>query len=73
MEINIYLSIITLNVNGLNAPIKRQSDRLDKKNKSLQYAVYKRLTLGQKTHIKMKSEGITIFNVYAPNNRAPKY
>ena len=25
------MSIITLNVNGLNAPIKRQSSRLDKK------------------------------------------
>ena len=33
MAINTYLSIITLNVNGLNAPIKRQSDRLDKKAK----------------------------------------
>ena len=29
MAINTYLSIITLNVNGLNAPIKRQSGRLD--------------------------------------------
>ena len=42
MEINIYLSIITLNVNGLNALIKRQSGRLDKKIKSLQYAAFKR-------------------------------
>ena len=31
MAINIYLSIITLNVNGLSAPVKRQSGMLDKK------------------------------------------
>ena len=31
MPINLYLSVITINVNGLNAPIKRQSGRLDKK------------------------------------------
>ena len=31
MAINKHLSIITLNVNGLNAPIKRQSGRMDKK------------------------------------------
>ena len=44
-----YLSVITSNVNGLNAPIKshRMADWI--KNKSLQYAAYKRLALGQKT------------------------
>ena len=31
MAINAYLSIITLNINGLKAPIKRQSGRLVKK------------------------------------------
>ena len=31
MAMNNYLSIITLNVNGLNAPIKRQKSRMDKK------------------------------------------
>ena len=31
MAISTYLSVITINVNGLNAPIKRQSGRLDKK------------------------------------------
>ena len=51
MSMNTYLSIITLNVNGINAPIKRQSGRLDKKNKSLQYAAYNGPTLGQRTHI----------------------
>ena len=33
MAINTHLSIYTLNVNGLNAPIKRQSGRLDLKKK----------------------------------------
>ena len=53
MAINMYLSIVTLNVNGLNAPIKRhrQSGRLDKKSKNLQSALYKKLTSGQRTHI----------------------
>jgi len=31
IAINTYLSMITLNVSELNAPIKRQSDRMDKK------------------------------------------
>ena len=53
MAINTCLSIITLNVDGLNAPIKRHrvADWIKKKqNKSLQYAAYKRPTLGQRTH-----------------------
>ena len=53
MAINTYLSIITRNVNGENSPIKwhRVADWVKKaKIKSLQYAVYKRLTLGQRTH-----------------------
>ena len=48
MAINTYLSIITLNINGLDAPVERQSERLDEKNKSLQYATHKRPTLGQR-------------------------
>ena len=40
-----YISIITLNVNGLNAPIERHrvADwiKKNKKNKSLQYVTYK--------------------------------
>ena len=57
MAINTYLSIITLNVNGLNVPIKRHrlADWILKKNKNLKYAAYKRLTLGQRTHrLKMR-------------------
>ena len=34
MAINTYLSIITLNVNELNAPIKRYSGRLDNKTRA---------------------------------------
>ena len=49
MAISTDLSIIILNVNELNDK-KTQSGRLDKKSKNLQYAAYKRLTSGQKTH-----------------------
>ena len=49
MARNAYLSIINLNINGLNATDTEW--QIGEKNKSLQYAVYKRLTLGQNTHI----------------------
>ena len=48
MAINIYLSIISLNIDRLNAPIKRTEWQL--KKKKLQYVVNKRLTLGQKRY-----------------------
>ena len=51
MEINRYPSIITLNVNGLNAQIKRHRVADWIKSKNLQFAIYMRLTLGQRTHI----------------------
>ena len=46
MTISTYLSIITLNVNGKNVPIKRHgvADRIKKKKKTQLYAAYKRLT-----------------------------
>ena len=46
-----YLSIITLNVNGLNAPTKRQrlAEWIQKKDPI--YAVYKRPTSKQGTRI----------------------
>ena len=34
MAINSYLPAITLNINGLNAPIERQSGRLDQKTRA---------------------------------------
>jgi len=51
MTIETYISIITLNVNGLNAPTKRH-DRLNGyKHKTHIYAVYKKPTSDLKTHI----------------------
>ena len=50
MAISTYLLIITLNVNGLNAPIKRQRVTEWIKNKTHLYAAYKRLTLNTKTY-----------------------
>ena len=43
-----YISIITINVNGLNAPTKRLADGY--KNKTCIYAVYKRPTSDLETH-----------------------
>ena len=49
MTINTYLSIITLNVKGLNAPIRKQGGGMDKKQIYL-YAAYKTLISDLKTH-----------------------
>ena len=51
MAIRTYISIITVDVNWLNAPIKRLNGY---KNKTLIYAAYKRLTLDLKTHTDWK-------------------
>ena len=48
MATGTYISIITLNVNELNAPTKRLNGY---KNKSHIYAVYKKPTADLKTHI----------------------
>ena len=48
MAIGTYISIITLNVNGLNAPTK-DTDWLQKQDPL--YAVYKKSTSELKTHI----------------------
>ena len=50
MTINTYVSIITLNVNGLNAPVKRhrESGRLDKKKQELTICCL------QETHLRAK-------------------
>ena len=46
MAISAYLSIVTLNVNRLNAPIKRHKvANWIKKNKTLPHAAHKRLNL----------------------------
>ena len=49
-----YISIITINVNGLNLQTKSQSGHMDLENKNkkqdLIYAAYKRLTSAVKAH-----------------------
>ena len=49
MAMNKYLSIITLNVNGLNTLIKRHRIAEWIKNMTRRYAAYKRPISGQKT------------------------
>ena len=50
-----YLSIITLNVNGLNSSLKRHRvAEWIKKNKNQQYAPYRGLTSAIRTHIDSK-------------------
>ena len=53
IEIRAYISIITLNVNGLNAPTKtrRLAEWIKKKKKTHIYAVYKRPTSDLETHM----------------------
>ena len=51
MAIGAHISIIALNVNGLNAPTKRQDWLNGYKNKTHKYAVYKKPTSDVKTHI----------------------
>ena len=50
MVIGTYILIITLNVNGLNAPNKRHRLLNGYKNKTHIYAVYKRPTSDLGTH-----------------------
>ena len=52
MAIGTYISIITLNVNGLNAPTKnRLAEQICKQDIYYIYAVYKKPTSDLKTHI----------------------
>ena len=51
MAIGKYISIITLNVNGLNALSKRHRLTEWIQSKTHTYAVYKKLTSDLKTHI----------------------
>ena len=50
MVIGTYISIITLNVNGLNGPTKRHRHTEWTQNKTNIHAVYKRLTSDLGTH-----------------------
>ena len=51
MAIGIHISIITLNVNGLNTPSKDTDWLKGYKNKTHIYAVYKKPTSDLKIHI----------------------
>ena len=64
MTINTHVSITTLNVSELNAPIKRTKWQTGLKHKSLEYAACSmRPTLGQRTHIDGKwGDGKNIFH-----------
>ena len=58
MAISTYLSIITLNVNGLNAPIKRHRiNRMDKKARPI-YMLLTRDSPQTQRHTQTKSQGI---------------
>jgi hypothetical protein len=48
---NIYLSVLTLNVNGLNSPTKRHRIANCIKKQDLTFVAYKRLILPTKTNI----------------------
>ena len=52
-----YLSIITLNVNGLNAPTKRQTGWMDTKTRPV-YMLSTRDPPQNKGHIETESEGL---------------
>ena len=54
MAIRTYIPTITLNVNGLNAPIKRHRAAEGYKNKTCMYAAYKILISDLKTHTDFK-------------------
>ena len=57
MAISTYLLIITLNVNGLNSPIKRHrvAEWIKKKNKTHLCVTYKRLTSNVRNYINIFS------------------
>ena len=58
MAIGTYISIITLNVNGLNAPMNRcrLAEWIQKQDPYICHAVYKKPTSDLKTHVDWKWE-----------------
>jgi len=70
MAMYTHLSIITLNVNGLNALIKRHRVAEWIKKQNLQYAAYQKLTLGQTTHIESEGDGKKIFHANRHDRKA---
>ena len=72
MAMGTYISIITLNENGLNTPTKRHRlAEWTQKNKTHIYAVYKKPTSDLKTHIDWKWEdGKNIFHANGKQKKA---
>ena len=71
MAIGIYISITTLNVNGLNAPTKkhRLAEWIQKKTNTNTYSVYKKPTSDLKTY-RLKVRGWK--NVFHENGKQKK-
>ena len=69
MAIGTCISIITLNVNGLNAPTKRHKLAEWIKNKSHIYAVYKKPTSDLKKHIDWKGKDGKIYSMQMGSKR----
>ena len=69
MAIGTYISIITLNVNGLNAPTTRHRLAEGIQNKTHIYAVYKKPTSDLKTHIDWKWEDGKIYSMQMGSKR----
>ena len=69
MAIGTYISIITLNVNWLNAPTKIQTGWMDKKIKTHTYAIYKKPISDLKTHMGWKWEDGQIYSMQMESKR----
>ena len=70
MAIETYLSLITLNVNGLNAPTKRHrlAEWIWKQDPNI-YAVYKKPTSDLKTHTDWKWDDGKIYSMQMESKR----
>ena len=70
MAIGTYISVITLNVNRLNAPTKRHrlADWIQKQDPYI-YAVYKKPTSDLKAHIDWKWEDGKIYSMQMGSKR----
>ena len=69
MTIGTYISIIILNVNGLNDPTNRPRLTEGYKKKTHIYAVYKKPTSDLKTHIDWKWEDGKIYSMQIGSKR----
>ena len=71
VTINSYLSIVTLNVNGLNDPVKRQGIRLDKKKQDPSICYLQETRFRTKDTLRLKMRGwSTIYHSNGPQKKA---